>query len=409
MTFMAKIRYGFWAVAILLAATGCFYLLGPSVIGSAGQQGGATRVVVLVLGFVAAGVCIGLSVVLPRNVVRSIAPVVIDVTMASRQVLGIASEVTAGAVQTATAISEAATTVDEVRQTSMLANQKSKGLSDTSQDAERVAEAGRRAIAEIAEGMNHVRDQIAAVAETVVRLSDQTKAADQIVQTTNQLAEQSNLLSVNAAIEAAGAAEHGKGFGVVADEIRNLATQSKQAAQQVRGILAEIQRATDAAVMATEQGSKTIDLNLRKAADSNAAIESLADGVEMTAQSSLQIAASTQQQLIGMDQISQSMESINGAGAQNAESARQMQSEAGRLDEAAVRLARAIGYVKRDETSPRRARAGEPTAAEQDETSDDGAPLEEEIGAADDGTLAALDETPAAAQATAERAPEPAG
>jgi methyl-accepting chemotaxis protein len=421
MTFLAKVRYGCWAVAVLLIATGCIYVWGPSVIGGAGQQSGATRIVVMVLGFIAAGASVGLSVLLPRDIVRTISPVVIDVTLASRQVLGVASQVTAGAVETAIAISEAATTVDEVRQTSLLANQKSKGLSDASKEAERTAEGGRRAIIEIADGMNHVREQIVAVAETVVRLSDQTRAADQIVQTTNQLAEQSNLLSVNAAIEAANAAEHGKGFGVVADEIRNLATQSKQAAQQVRGILAEIERATDAAVMATEQGSKTIDLNLRKAGDSNAAIESLADGVETSAQASLQIAASTQQQLIGMEQISQSMEAINGAGAQNAAAASQMESEAARLDEAAVRLARMIGYTKRaDAPQARPADArdrtgdGAPEAAAAAADESDRVPNDAPSDAGDDGRephdddVAARDDAPLPTRATAEPAPEPA-
>ncbi len=213
--------------------------------------------------------------------------------------------------------------------------------------------------------MNSIRDQIGTVAETVVKLSDQTEAAEQIAQTSNMLAEQSNLLSVNAAIEAAGAGEHGKGFGVVADEIRNLATQSKQAVQQVRGILADIQHATDAAVMATEQGSKTIDLSLHEAGDSSTAIENLADSVEMSAQSSLQIAASTQQQLIGMDQISESMESINSASAQNAAAARQMETEVARLEQAAAALARAVGGAdgarqRRDEDSP--AGSAEPVA-----------------------------------------------
>jgi len=341
MTIMQKIRYGCWAVAAVLVVNGCVYVWGPTAFGAH-----AARVVVIALGVVAAAACIAFSVALPRNIMSTIAKVVIDVTRASRQVLEAASQVTASAVETATAIAQAATTVDEVRQTSLLANQKATELCDMSRDGEATSEAGRQAINEIVDGMSHVRDQIGTVAETVVKLSDQTKAADEIVQTTNMLSEQSNLLSVNAAIEAASAGEYGKGFGVVAEEIRNLATQSKQAAQQVRNILSDIGRATDSAVMATEQGTKTIELNLRRTADSGAAIDDLADGVERSSLASQQIAASTQQQLVGMDQISQAMESINAAGAQNAVSARQMESEARRLDEAAEKLARLIGFVK---------------------------------------------------------------
>ncbi|HMK92633.1 MAG TPA: methyl-accepting chemotaxis protein [Thermoleophilia bacterium] len=341
MTIMQKIQYGCWTIAGLLVVTGCVYVWGPAAFGS-----DTARIVVITLGVIAAVACIVFSLVLPRNVMGTIAKVVIDVTTASRQVLGAASQVTASAVETATAITQAATTVDEVRQTSLLANQKATDLCDVSRDGEATAETGRQAIGEIVDGMSHVRDQITAVAETVVRLSDQTKAADEIVQTTNMLAEQSNLLSVNAAIEAASAGEYGKGFGVVAEEIRNLATQSKQAAQQVRSILSDIGRATDAAVMATEQGTKTIELNLHRTADSSDAIEDLAGGVGRASLASQQIAASTQQQLVGMDQISQAMESINAAGAQNAIAARQMEGQAVRLDEAAANLARLIGFIK---------------------------------------------------------------
>ena len=83
--------------------------------------------------------------------------------------------------------------------------------------------------------------------------------------TVNDLAEQSNLLSVNAAIEAAKAGEQGKGFAVVAEEIRSLAVQSKQATTQVRAILNDVQRAISAAVLATEHVSKTVEIGVKQA------------------------------------------------------------------------------------------------------------------------------------------------
>jgi len=383
MTIMQKIQYGCWAIAALLVVTGCVYVWGPAAFGD-----DAARVAVVVLGSVAAVACIAFSFILPRTVMGTITKVVVDVTRASREVLAAASQVTASAVETATAITQAATTVDEVRQTSLLANQKATGLCDVSKDGETTAAAGRQAIGEIVDGMSHVRDQITAVAETVVRLSDQTKAADEIVQTTNMLAEQSNLLSVNAAIEAASAGEYGKGFGVVAEEIRNLATQSKQAAQQVRNILSDIGRATDAAVMATEQGTKTIELNLRRTADSSDAIEDLAGGVGRASLASQQIATSTQQQLVGMDQISQAMESINAAGAQNAAAARQMEGQAVRLDEAAAKLARLIGFVKTAPVQESALVTGGAAASAREERAEELEPRDD--GAADE--VVALDE-----------------
>ncbi len=103
-------------------------------------------------------------------------------------------------------------------------------------------------------GMNRIREQMEGIAESIVRLSEQSQAIGEIIATVNDLAEQSNLLAVNAAIEAAQAGEQGKGFAVVAQEVRSLAEQSKQATAQVRGILSDIQKATSAAVHGDRTG-----------------------------------------------------------------------------------------------------------------------------------------------------------
>src|SRR3982074_1011373 len=103
-----------------------------------------------------------------------------------------------------------------------------------------------------------------AIAESMMRLSEQTQTIGQIIATVEDLAAQSNLLAVNAAIEAAKAGEHGKGFSVVAQEVKSLGEQSRQATTQVRTILSDVQKATTTAVMATEQGSKAVEAGTRQ-------------------------------------------------------------------------------------------------------------------------------------------------
>ena len=338
MSILKRMRLEFLVGCTLCAVATLLFLFGYAIgDGSRGESTAykITTLVVLVLVLVAA---ILMALLLPRRLARHVGGAVADLGGATDQVRSIAAQVASGAVQTATAISEAATTVDEVRQTSLLASQKSTALSDRAEEAETVAESGRQAVNEIIEGMQSIHGQMGVVAETIVRLSEQTQAAEEIIGTSNQVAEQSNLLSVNAALEAAKAKEHGKGFGVVAEEMRNLAAQSKKAVHQIRTILADIQKATGAAVMAAEKSSKVIEVSVSRAAGSSEAIETLADSVEMSAQSSKQIAASSQQQLVGMDQISESMESINSASSQNAFAAQQMEAEVERLRDIAARL-----------------------------------------------------------------------
>ncbi len=174
------------------------------------------------------------------------------------------------------------------------------------------------------------------------RLSDQTQAVGEIIATVNDLAEQSNLLSVNASIEAAKAGDQGKGFTVVAQEVKNLAEQSKQAVSQVRTILSEIQKAGSLAVQAAEQSREAIEDVRQQSVQSGGRIHMLSGIANSMAQSAAQISASSQQQLAGMEQISQAMESINQAGNQSVSGTRQVEQEIRQMQELALRLKRLV-------------------------------------------------------------------
>lgn len=234
----------------------------------------------------------------------------------------------ASATETATAVGETTTTVEELRQTAQVSSQKAKTVSDTALRVAQAAQGGKSATDETAGGMGRIREQMESIAASMVRLSEQSQAIGQIVATVEDLAAQSNLLAVNAAIEAAKAGEQGKGFAVVAHEVRSLAEQSRQATAQVRTILTDIQRATGAAVMATEQGSKAVESGVRQAAQAGQSIQTLAGGVGEAAQAAAQISASSQQQLVGVDQVATAMENIKQASLQNVDSAKQLETAA---------------------------------------------------------------------------------
>jgi methyl-accepting chemotaxis protein len=257
---------------------------------------------------------------------------------AASEIVASTAQLASGASESAAAVSETTTTVEEIRQTAQMASQKARAVSDTAQRAVQVTQTGRKSAEDATAGMTRIRSQMDAIGESMMRLSEQTQAIGQIIASVEDLSAQSNLLAVNAAIEAAKAGEQGKGFGVVAQEVKSLAEQSRQATDRVRAILSDIQKATTAAVMATEQGNKAVEAGSRQTELAGDSIQSLSGSVSEAAQAATQIAASSQQQLVGMDQVAGAMESIKQASTQNVASARQLESAARNLSDLGQRL-----------------------------------------------------------------------
>ncbi len=262
------------------------------------------------------------------------------------EIVASSTQLAASAAESAAAVSETATTVQEVRQTVDLASQKAKTVSDSAQRAAQFSQSGRKSTEEVVAGMTRIRQQMEAIAACMVRLSEQSQTIGQIVAAVEDLAAQSNLLAVNAAIEAAKAGEHGKGFGVVAQEVKRLAEQSRQATTQVRTILSDIQKATTAAVMATEQGGKAVEAGEKQTGAAGESIQALAGSLTEAAQVAIQIATTGRQQLAGMDQVATAMESIKQATSQNVASAKQLETAAGNLNNLGARLKQMVDKYK---------------------------------------------------------------
>jgi methyl-accepting chemotaxis protein len=281
-----------------------------------------------------------------RKLMREINEGVGVLSTSSAEILATTTQVAAGAAETASAVSETTATVEEVKQTAQLSSQKARNVSDSAQKASQVSQGGRKSVEEAMQGMQRIQEQMESIAESIVRLSEQSQAIGEIIATVNDLAEQSNLLAVNAAIEASKAGEQGKGFAVVAQEVKSLAEQSKQATAQVRTILGDIQKATGTAVLATEQGSKAVQAGVKQTAETGESIRLLADSIVEAAQAATQIAASSQQQMVGMDQVVLAMENIKQASVQNVSGTKQAEVAAQGLHELGQKLQQLAAQYK---------------------------------------------------------------
>jgi methyl-accepting chemotaxis protein len=258
-----------------------------------------------------------------RSITIPVTTAVGNLASAAAEILAATTQLASGSQEQAAAVAETVSTVDEVTQTSDQAAQRSKAVSEAAQRSVESGKAGRRAVDEAVTVMGKVKEQSESIAEGILGLAEQAQSIGDIIATVNEIAEQTNLLALNAAIEASRAGEHGRGFNVVASEIKILADQSKRATAQVRQILGDIQKATNAAVMVTEQGTKSVSDALKTITEAGVTIQTLAEAISDAAEASLQISASAGQQSAGMRQIHVAMQNINQVSAQNLAAATQ--------------------------------------------------------------------------------------
>ncbi len=259
------------------------------------------------------------------------------------EMLATISQQAAGATESLAAVTETAATVDEVVQTSDQAAERAKAVVSSTQRASEAGAEGKAAVEDSVAAMALVQEQVEAIGKRILALADQAQAIGEIISTVNDLADQTNLLALNAAIEAARAGEQGRGFAVVAAEVRDLAEQSKGATVRVRDILSEIQRATNAAVLSTEQGNKLVAEGTARVSVAGQRIRALADVVAGASQAAIQIAASAQQQSAGMSQIRQAISNIQDAAQQNLQATREAESASHDLNRLGEQLTDLVG------------------------------------------------------------------
>lgn len=216
-----------------------------------------------------------------------------------------------GASEQAAAVNETTVTLEEIMATSTQTLGKAQQLGESAERTRREGEQGLMTVKQTISGMEAIRSRVENIAMTILALSEHTQQIGEITAVVTNLAQQSKMLAFNASIEAAKAGDAGRGFAVVAAEVKDLAEQSQQSTAQVQKILQDIRRATDRAVMATEEGSKGVDAGVLLVQKSGEVMRQLSEVIHETALASQQIVAAVRQEVTGIKQVTLSMSEIN--------------------------------------------------------------------------------------------------
>lgn len=268
---------------------------------------------------------------LSRAISRQIGSAIGQMQSSSAELQAAANQQASGAREQATAMSEISTTITELLATSRQIADSAQRVAQVAGQTAGAARGGGVSV-EKAQGLiDDIRRQIDQVVAHMLELGRKSQQIGSILEIVTELAEQTNILAINATIEAAGAGETGKRFGVVADEIRKLADRVAGSTKEIRALIDEVRSAVNTTVMATETGSKAVEAGSRQFAEVSAGFVAIAGLVTTTTEASREIELSTQQQTTAVEQVNVAVTNVAQATRENEASSAQTLETAGQL------------------------------------------------------------------------------
>ena len=247
----------------------------------------------------------------------------IDVSSSANEILISSEQMSSGAVQQDQEITNTSSAVEELTVSMKQVSNNAEASAEAARRALDAAEQGNRAVRDTLEGMQRIRSSVQATAKKIKSLGDRSLEISEIINVINAITEQTNLLALNAAIEAARAGEAGRGFAVVADEVRKLAEHSRTATKDIAALIKAIQAETNEAVVVMEEGTKEVEVGARLADQAGKALEAISSVVRQSAELVQEISLASKQQVRGTEGVANAMQIISGITRQTSQGARQ--------------------------------------------------------------------------------------
>ena len=298
---------------------------------AATDAGGRATVLLAALSAIMIVGAIAATIFLTRTLARQIGTAVGQVQSSSAELQAAATQQATGAKQQATAMTEIATTISELLTTSRQITGSAQRVAEIAADTAAAARSGDEIVEHGNISMAAIRRQVDTVVGHMLELGKKSQQIGTVLDIVFELAEQTNILAINATIEAAGAGEHGRRFAVVADEIRKLADRVTGSTKEIRGLIEDVRSAVNTTVMATETGSKAVDGGTRQFSQVTAAFKQIAALVNTTTEAAKEIELSIKQQMTAVEQVNVAISNIAQATKETEASTGQTQQTASQL------------------------------------------------------------------------------
>jgi methyl-accepting chemotaxis protein len=244
------------------------------------------------------------------SVIREVNSAVSATASASSEISSSTEEMAAGAHEQTQQAAEVASAVEQMTKTIIDTTRNASSAAEIARQAGITATAGGAVVEETIAGMVRIAEVVMHSAATAAALGKSSDQIGEIVQVIDDIADQTNLLALNAAIEAARAGEQGRGFAVVADEVRKLAERTTKATKEIAQMIRQIQKDTVGAVESMEQGKKEVDAGRNLANKAGASLKEIIDGAQNVVDTVTQVAAASEEQSSASEQISKNIEAI---------------------------------------------------------------------------------------------------
>jgi methyl-accepting chemotaxis protein len=280
----------------------------------------------------------GIAWLISSGIVATIDRAISAIATSSTEIAATVEEQERMASQQAASVNQTTTTMDELGASSRATSQQIETAASQAMQALTLAGLGTKAVEETLKAMATLKTKVQDMQGEIMQLSEHTDRIGNISTLVSELANQTNMLALNAAVEAVRAGEHGKGFGVVASEIRKLADHSKKSAAQINLLVADIQKAINSTVMVTDEGTKTVEMGVKIASETAAAFAGVANAINNVVLSSQEVSLNAKQQGLAIEQVVEAMNSLNQAAAQTACGIAQTKVGTQKLNEAALDL-----------------------------------------------------------------------